>query len=1035
MAHTHPVIDDDKEFIIDPVSRVISHPAENQPILIQHDHNSERMTFKIPLSIDGHDLTKCNLIRVHFINISGVNTEETCASLYEVDDLKADPEDSTQAIFSWLIAQEATMYVGTLSFLVEFACVNTSTKIIDYSWHTGIYDGIIISNGMDNSEAVIGNRYDVLDTWLQQFKDELLRSANGASELVAAASVKAQGDFDTHAAMVKDQLAVDVLSTKGILTNDLGNSSKKIVSQFGVNKAINDVKASVDTVDDRLTKILNVVADKVYRIEGVFSDTITLGDQNKSDAYVDVGICIIGPAVRLEFGVNGEYMLDDTFETYQLPYGIKPHEPIAICVSSLSVEVSDNVYEYDNAYLTIDTNGLVNYSVTRESEEPGNVGLPNVARFMCHTEKSEYVGGLAELLDVSIPASSHSTYVKSMTGEEPEYSTAGDAVRAQVNTLWDYLDHYSISVNSRVETTEGAIDSLENTIKSLNDTTNDRIDKNSKRLTNIERSLNPESFEIDDTMAYIKDVPEDVLPRALINKVGGISRKCNNIIPYPYADKDYLSSNGVTITANKDGSITINGTPTDTVVFSLYTNRSNQNIINKEKTYTISLTGNPKPGSIYINNNVSADGTAWGSNLTNTQYKESSSFVVSEQYRGMQFYIVILSDAGELNNITVYPMINEGSTALPYEPFFSGLRDVKVTEVKSAPAGENKFNPEWLLVGDGVLLDNGYYAVRMQTLYSKYNIDAFPMRGFKENTQYSLSLYGYNDVKTETWVWQVYYTDGTKEEIGVLNSIGSPITKTATTAAGKTVSKIAFTYYNADTCYIKDICVREGVDATYVPYVERTLQIPESLTKTLDGYGMGVNSKYNNHIEWDADTGKATYHRCVRRVIFDGSEILHKNTGSTDCNYLYYSLVNSKTTTPADTPCVSTTKVISSGTPTDSNHGCAISTKYKCIYFNFGDIIEQYGGNDIDGMSAYLAALYAAGTPFVVDYVVEPEIIDISDKITPDNIIDVTGGGTITAVNEHNDPACVEMIYQFDIAGSTGGSSLPLYLGEYEVVE
>ena len=47
MAHTHDVIDYDKHFVIDPVTRQIDNKS-GKIVLMQNDHNSERFTFEIP---------------------------------------------------------------------------------------------------------------------------------------------------------------------------------------------------------------------------------------------------------------------------------------------------------------------------------------------------------------------------------------------------------------------------------------------------------------------------------------------------------------------------------------------------------------------------------------------------------------------------------------------------------------------------------------------------------------------------------------------------------------------------------------------------------------------------------------------------------------------------------------------------------------------------------------------------------------------------------------------------------------------------
>ena len=68
MSHIHSVYDGDTHFKIDPVTRQIENTS-GKVILMQNDHNSERFTFEIPRTIDGHDMSQCNAVEVHYINI------------------------------------------------------------------------------------------------------------------------------------------------------------------------------------------------------------------------------------------------------------------------------------------------------------------------------------------------------------------------------------------------------------------------------------------------------------------------------------------------------------------------------------------------------------------------------------------------------------------------------------------------------------------------------------------------------------------------------------------------------------------------------------------------------------------------------------------------------------------------------------------------------------------------------------------------------------------------------------------------------
>lgn len=184
MNHTHSIHDDDPRFLIDPISREIIYDAEGPDevlVLIQGDHNSERFTFDIPRYIDGHDMSLCNKVYVHSINIDAENPETRSKGVYEVKDLQIDANDEDLVVCSWLISQEATTYVGTLNFVVSFTCITGST--VDYIWNTGIYSGVVVREGINNGEVIVTKYADVLEEWHQQL---IADSENGVNAIIEA---------------------------------------------------------------------------------------------------------------------------------------------------------------------------------------------------------------------------------------------------------------------------------------------------------------------------------------------------------------------------------------------------------------------------------------------------------------------------------------------------------------------------------------------------------------------------------------------------------------------------------------------------------------------------------------------------------------------------------------------------------------------------------------------------------------------------------------------------------------------------------
>lgn len=175
--------------------------------------------------------------------------------------------------------------------------------------------------------------------------------------------------------------------------------------------------------------------------------------------------------------------------------------------------------------------------------------------------------------------------------------------------------------------------------------------------------------------------------------------KSRNLIPYPY-HATTKTQNGVTLTDNGDGTITLNGTATGTAVFELYVNQKSQDIFQAGKTYTVSMEGNIR-WCVYINSNKSTDGTKWGEALFSTNVAgDIKTFTAPNDLVGIQFYIVVTKDAGKLENYVVKPMVNEGSQALSYETY-------GVVKTKAYLKSRNLFDVSKVNTRAGEITNNG----------------------------------------------------------------------------------------------------------------------------------------------------------------------------------------------------------------------------------------------------------------------------------------------------------------------------------------
>lgn len=178
MPHIHVVQDADKHFIIDPCTGELVNYTPEKRNVRQFAHNSERLTFELPRFIEGHDMSTCNAVEVHFINVDAVTGAKN-PGLYPVKDLALaannDGEETVKC--SWLISREATQLAGPLLFRLNFICSTDGN--VDYLWPTAIYRDFSVADGISNTECVVDAYPDVL----ADFNDRLraLEASSGSS--------------------------------------------------------------------------------------------------------------------------------------------------------------------------------------------------------------------------------------------------------------------------------------------------------------------------------------------------------------------------------------------------------------------------------------------------------------------------------------------------------------------------------------------------------------------------------------------------------------------------------------------------------------------------------------------------------------------------------------------------------------------------------------------------------------------------------------------------------------------------------------
>lgn len=153
----------------------------------------------------------------------------------------------------------------------------------------------------------------------------------------------------------------------------------------------------------------------------------------------------------------------------------------------------------------------------------------------------------------------------------------------------------------------------------------------------------------------------------IVKTIQGSTVKCDNLIPYPYADTT-KTVNGVTFTDNGDGTITVNGTATDNAIFNLKT-------ITVEIGSNYFLSGCPSTGSTTTYIVYAADGV-YG-------YADAGAGkLINPASTNLSLSVLVYAGA-TLSNVVFRPMLNAGTTALPYQPYFKGLKNASFEKIVS----------------------------------------------------------------------------------------------------------------------------------------------------------------------------------------------------------------------------------------------------------------------------------------------------------------------------------------------------------------
>lgn len=345
-THDHIIIDKDPHFIIDPITRAISIESSDKPskiALMQYDHNSERFSFEIDTSIEGHDMLRTSEVTIHYCNVGSGSNGQRNDDVYKVTDVTLDPDDPNKLLFTWLISENATLYSGTLSFVVIFSCYkNVEVTKVDkdgneytevekktiYRWGTDFYNSIGIKAGMNNGEAIVENYSDYLLQWkneinslLSDWRDELdaeivkneeLRESINETKNFINGSLSSYIDttvnIDTvlrDSEIIKEIYNTHLTNESNIRETRLGND---IIDGSFVTvpyiQSIPEVLSSIDYIPRKITGIKSIGVNFMN-----VPKTVTVSSNGELQDYTNVklGDFILDPSVK-------EYTISFDFE-------------------------------------------------------------------------------------------------------------------------------------------------------------------------------------------------------------------------------------------------------------------------------------------------------------------------------------------------------------------------------------------------------------------------------------------------------------------------------------------------------------------------------------------------------------------------------------------------------------------------------------------------------------------------------------------------------------------------------------------------
>lgn len=650
MDHIHGSYESTNRFRINPFSRAIINESEISIVIAQYDHNSERFIFELPKIVEEHDMTLCDSIRIHYINAGSNNKANK--DVYIIEDLKISDDDSDTVTFSWLLSKSATSINGVLSFAIEFVC--TTDGKVDYSWSTLPSESIKISETYNISDNVIEEDYsDILEQWKEELFSQFMEEGLDLSDYYN------KDETNTLLATKADNIAgmqkISLVDTS-TLDRELDNDEYIKEDSFNLTHGGTLTIGFKGYIHFRM--VVNYNGNTLF-VDGVEVDA----NPYLGDDFVLEYNGFVNDNIQIKCNAGCEHTID-FYGISDLMPGTKINEEIA------NVNASIKGYELagmDDLSVMAYFNISANRELTSGERVDGRTGaiLKAPATVILKPKLKGYYS--FEITCVNHPANAcydHYVYVDGKQVDNLDYR-----LNTHVMTFKGFVVN-SVEIKS-VQVGATNVDEYKITfnIYGITDLISEsEIDKKINANALI-ASASGEVVRVDDVSASTHRV---------IAKVG---RK-RNILPMPYYETS-KTVNGVTITTNNDGSITINGTCTGALGFTIFNGS-----IPLKGNYTLSGVTNTNTGESTHYLQPYIDDV-----FQTTVVNGSRTYEIDGKLTQLALYV----KAGyTFNNVIVYPQLEEGDTATEYEPY------VDPSTVTVTSCGKNLFPALNNAIKDGI---------------------------------------------------------------------------------------------------------------------------------------------------------------------------------------------------------------------------------------------------------------------------------------------------------------------------------------------